>query len=57
MLALLLGGNLATEVLLAAALGMFANALGYDIGLTNLLLINISRRRWPASSRFRAASE
>lgn len=39
---LLLGGDLATELLFAAALGMFANALGYDVGLIELLLINIS---------------
>jgi uncharacterized membrane protein YbhN (UPF0104 family) len=41
-LGLLLGGNVATEVLFATALGLFANALGYDIALTELLLINIS---------------
>jgi uncharacterized membrane protein YbhN (UPF0104 family) len=41
-LALLLGGGLATEILFAAALGLFANALGYDIGLADLLVINIS---------------
>jgi uncharacterized membrane protein YbhN (UPF0104 family)/tRNA A-37 threonylcarbamoyl transferase component Bud32 len=41
-LALLLGGNLATELLLATALGMFARALGYHVGLTDLLVINIS---------------
>jgi uncharacterized protein (TIRG00374 family) len=29
-------------VLFAVALGMFANAFGYDIALTDLLLINIS---------------
>ncbi len=41
-LGLLLGGSLATEVLFAVALGVFANAFGYDISLTDLLLINIS---------------
>jgi uncharacterized membrane protein YbhN (UPF0104 family) len=41
-LGLLLGGSLATEVLFAAALGLFANALGYDVGLVELLLVNIS---------------
>jgi uncharacterized protein (TIRG00374 family) len=41
-LGLLLGGSLATELLFAVALGVFANAFGYDIGLADLLLINIS---------------
>lgn len=41
-LALLIGGSLATELLFATALGVFANALGYDIGLADLLVINIS---------------
>lgn len=41
-LALLIGGSLATELLFASALGVFANALGYDVGLADLLLINIS---------------
>ena len=41
-LGLLLGGSLATEVLFATTLGLFANALGFDIGLADLLLINIS---------------
>ena len=41
-LALLVGGSLATELLFATALGVFANALGYDIGLADLLVINIS---------------
>ena len=41
-LGLLLGGSLATEVLFAVTLGVFANAFGYDIALTDLLLINIS---------------
>jgi glycosyltransferase 2 family protein len=41
-LAQVVGGSLATELLFAAALGLFANALGYDIGLADLLLINIS---------------
>jgi glycosyltransferase 2 family protein len=41
-LGLLIGGTLATELLFATALGVFANALGYDIGLADLLVINIS---------------
>ena len=41
-LALLLGGSLATELLFATALGVMANAFGADIGLAELLLINIS---------------
>jgi uncharacterized membrane protein YbhN (UPF0104 family) len=41
-LGLLLGGSLATELLFAVALGVFANAFGYDISLADLLLINIS---------------
>jgi glycosyltransferase 2 family protein len=41
-LGLLLGGSLATEVLFAVALGIFANAFGYDVSLADLLLINIS---------------
>jgi uncharacterized protein (TIRG00374 family) len=41
-LGLLIGGSLATELLFASALGVFANALGYDIGLADLLVINIS---------------
>ena len=42
-LGLLIGGNLATELLFATALGMFANALGYDVSLADLLVMNISR--------------
>jgi uncharacterized membrane protein YbhN (UPF0104 family) len=38
----LVGGSLATEVIFATALGMFAKALGSDIGLADLLVINIS---------------
>jgi uncharacterized protein (TIRG00374 family) len=41
-LGLLIGGSLATEILFATALGVFANALGYDIGLADLLVINIA---------------
>ena len=41
-LALLIGGSLATEILFATALGIFANALGYDVGLADLLVINIT---------------
>jgi len=41
-LLLLLGGNLATELLFAFALQTFARALGYQVGLAEVLLINIS---------------
>jgi uncharacterized protein (TIRG00374 family) len=41
-LTLLLGGSLATEVLFATALGVFARAFGYHVDLADLLLINIS---------------
>jgi uncharacterized membrane protein YbhN (UPF0104 family) len=41
-LARLVGGSLATEILFAAALGVFANALGFDVSLAELLLINIT---------------
>jgi uncharacterized membrane protein YbhN (UPF0104 family) len=41
-LALLVGGSLATEVLFAAALGLFAQSFGYDITLAELLVINMS---------------
>jgi uncharacterized membrane protein YbhN (UPF0104 family) len=41
-LGLLLGGSLATEILFATSLGMFANALGYDVSLAELLVMNIS---------------
>jgi uncharacterized membrane protein YbhN (UPF0104 family) len=41
-LGLLFGGNLATEILFAAALGVFTRAVGYPIGLGDLLFINIS---------------
>ncbi|WP_162941642.1 lysylphosphatidylglycerol synthase transmembrane domain-containing protein [Desertimonas flava] len=41
-LVLLLGGNLATEVLFALSLGVFTRALGYPVGLGELLLISIS---------------
>ena len=39
---MLFGGNLASEVLFAAALGAFAAALGYPVSLTELILINVS---------------
>ncbi len=39
---MLAGGNLATEVLFATALGLFARGLGADISLADLLVINIS---------------
>ncbi len=41
-LTLLIGGSLATEILFAIALGVFAEAFGYDVSLADLLLINIS---------------
>jgi len=41
-LALLVGGSVATEVLFAAALALFARALGFPVGLGDALLINIS---------------
>ena len=40
-LGLLLGGNVASEVLFAAALGVFTLALGTPVGIGELLLINI----------------
>ena len=39
---LLILGNVATEVLFATTLGLFAHGFGYDIGLAELLVINIS---------------
>lgn len=41
-LALLLLGSLATELLFAITLGLFAHAFGYDISLAELLVINMS---------------
>ena len=41
-LALLLLGSLATEVLFAVALGLFARSFGYDLSLAELLVINMS---------------
>lgn len=41
-LALLFGGTVATELLFATALGLFARAFGYDISLVDLLVINMS---------------
>ncbi len=41
-LALLVFGSLATEILFAVALGLFALGLGTRVGLTDLLVINIS---------------
>jgi uncharacterized membrane protein YbhN (UPF0104 family)/tRNA A-37 threonylcarbamoyl transferase component Bud32 len=41
-LAMLLGGNLASELLFATSLGLFARAFGYDVGLGELVLINVS---------------
>jgi uncharacterized protein (TIRG00374 family) len=40
-LALLFGGSLATEILFAVALGLFALGLGSRIGLADLLVLNI----------------
>jgi glycosyltransferase 2 family protein len=39
---MLIGGNLATGVLFAVALQTFARSLGYQIGLAELVLINVS---------------
>jgi glycosyltransferase 2 family protein len=41
-LLLLVGGNLATEVLFALALATFARSLGFPIGLGEAVLINVS---------------
>lgn len=41
-LSLLFGGNLATELLFAMTLGLFVHALGFRVGLGELLLINLS---------------
>jgi uncharacterized protein (TIRG00374 family) len=41
-LALLVLGSLATEVLFAIALGLFARSFGYDVSLAELLVINMS---------------
>jgi len=41
-LGMLFGGNLASDVLFALALGAFAASMGYSIGLTELIFINIS---------------
>ncbi|RLE22427.1 MAG: hypothetical protein DRJ50_07675 [Actinobacteria bacterium] len=40
-LVLLFGGNIASELLFATALGLFAAALGFHIGLAELLFINV----------------
>ena len=39
---MLFGGNLASDVLFALALGAFTASMGYSIGLTELIFINIS---------------
>jgi uncharacterized membrane protein YbhN (UPF0104 family) len=39
---MLFGGNLASEVLFASALGVFAAANGYRVGLTELVLVNVN---------------
>ena len=41
-LAMLFGGNLASELLFATSLGCFARAFGYSLGLGDLLVINVS---------------
>jgi uncharacterized membrane protein YbhN (UPF0104 family) len=41
-LAELILGNVATEILFATALGMFARGLGYPLSLADLLVINLS---------------
>jgi len=41
-LVLLLAGSIATEILFAVTLGLFALALGTRIGITDLLVINLS---------------
>jgi uncharacterized membrane protein YbhN (UPF0104 family) len=41
-LTLLILGSIATEVLFAIALGLFARSLGYDLTLAELLVINLS---------------
>jgi uncharacterized membrane protein YbhN (UPF0104 family) len=41
-LALLFGGNFASDLLFSIALGCFARAFGYPIGIGELLLVNIS---------------
>ncbi len=65
---LLIGGNLATEVLFALALGTFTRALGYPIGLGELLLVNIgvacspvccpcpAASAWPRAAHLRAGA-
>lgn len=41
-LVLLIGGNLATEILFATTLGLIARGFGYHIPLTTLILVNAS---------------
>jgi uncharacterized membrane protein YbhN (UPF0104 family) len=41
-LALLLGGNLATEVFFTTALGLFARSMGFTVPFADLLLIHLS---------------
>jgi uncharacterized membrane protein YbhN (UPF0104 family) len=41
-LTMLIGGNIATEVIFATALGLFTRSLGYPISLPDLLVINMS---------------
>jgi uncharacterized membrane protein YbhN (UPF0104 family) len=40
-IALLLGGSLATEILFATALGLFALGMGTRVSLVDLLVLNI----------------
>jgi uncharacterized membrane protein YbhN (UPF0104 family) len=40
-LALLLGGNVATEIFFTSALGLFAGAMGYTVPFADLLLIHL----------------
>lgn len=41
-LGMLFGGNLASDVLFALALGAFTSSMGYSVGLTELIFINVS---------------
>ena len=41
-LALLFGGNLVSELLFATALGLFVRGFGFDVGLAELILINVT---------------
>ena len=41
-LAMLFGGNVVSELLFACALGLFVRAFGFDVGLAELILINVT---------------